>query len=390
MTIHAEGVNPVLLRWAREQAGYSFAEVAQQLQREPDEIRRWEAGEAVPTYFQLEQLADRLYKRPIALFFFPEPPDEPAIRASFRTLPDLEIEALLPDTRYALREATAMQIALRELSDGTNPSEKKIFRDLSINTNLGVDHAAAVVRGYLSVPLETQIGWKSDDDAFKNWRAAVEAKGVFVFKRSFKHEGVSGFCLIDDEFPVVYINNGTAKTRQQFSLFHELAHLLLGTSGITMDNDHYIDQLDGAARDIEVFCNAFTAEFLVPSSDFERQLPCGELPDQTATRLAKRYHVSREVVLRRLLGRGIVDQAYYETKAAEWLAEYHRGRQSRSGGGNYYATQATYLGDKFLGMAFNSYYNRHCTLEQLADYLNVKVKNVSNLEQYWLGKASTS
>ena len=47
----------------------------------------------------------------------------------------------------------------------------------------------------------------------------------------FQAEGLFGFCLQDDEFPIIYLNNSAAKSRQIFSLFHELAHLLLRTSG---------------------------------------------------------------------------------------------------------------------------------------------------------------
>jgi ribosome-binding protein aMBF1 (putative translation factor) len=49
------GVQPKVLRWAREKAGYSIDEVAQKLKREPSEVASWEAGETAPTYAQLEK-----------------------------------------------------------------------------------------------------------------------------------------------------------------------------------------------------------------------------------------------------------------------------------------------------------------------------------------------
>ena len=99
------GINPEVLRWARETAGYTVADVASALKKAPEVVAAWESGERSPTYVQLETLAYRLYKRPLALFFFPEVPEEDQPSQSFRTLPSEELEALFPDTRLALREA---------------------------------------------------------------------------------------------------------------------------------------------------------------------------------------------------------------------------------------------------------------------------------------------
>ncbi len=74
-------VTPTLIKWARARAGISVHEAAQMFKK----IEQWEAGESFPTYAQLEQLADK-FKVPIAVFFFPEPPDVPPIRESSRSL----------------------------------------------------------------------------------------------------------------------------------------------------------------------------------------------------------------------------------------------------------------------------------------------------------------
>lgn len=390
MASYAAGVNPSLLRWARERAGYSLEAVAQHFKREVAEIQGWETGAGVPTYSQLEMLAYILYKRPVAIFFFPEPPEEPEPSQSFRTLPVSEIKNLLPDTRLAIRQAQAMQIALKELNDGRNPCQRLIFREMAISIHGELADTTRAIRSYLGISLNDQIFWTSYDEALKKWRDAVQDSGIFVFKRSFKQKDVSGFCLFDEEFPVIYLNNSTSTTRQIFSLFHELSHLLLKTNAVTKVTDDYVAALVGEARDIEVYCNRFTAEYLVPSEDFEHQLSLTRTrpPDEVADVLSKHYKVSREVILRKLLDRELIDQTYYEFKVAQWIEEYEVFRQSRKGGGDYYATQATYLGDRFLGLAFTRFHQGKCTPEQLADYLNVKTKSVAGLEQHHLSKAS--
>src|SRR5712691_144472 len=124
------GINPQILVWAREKAGQTIEDVATALKKDPSVIRSWESGETSPTYVQLETLAYRVYKRPLALFFFPDPPPEPDPEQSFRTLPDSEIQELIADTRHKIRVARAMQISIAELA-GTNPATKHLLRDIS-------------------------------------------------------------------------------------------------------------------------------------------------------------------------------------------------------------------------------------------------------------------
>lgn len=71
MSAPVAGIQPSVLRWARESQGYSIDDVALHLKREPDEIEAWELGHTSPTYAQLEELAYKLYKRPLAVFFLP-------------------------------------------------------------------------------------------------------------------------------------------------------------------------------------------------------------------------------------------------------------------------------------------------------------------------------
>lgn len=143
------GINPKILTWARERTGQDVDEVAQALGKEREVIESWENGAAAPTYAQLEKLAYKVYTRPIALFFFPEPPEEPDPEHSFRTLPDLEIEKLTSDTRLKIRQALAMHLYLYELNEGVNPAASKIFREIRAELPASASSVAAEVRAYL-------------------------------------------------------------------------------------------------------------------------------------------------------------------------------------------------------------------------------------------------
>ena len=100
MAEYIQGINPTIIKWARERSGYTLQEVAKSLNRAVATISKWESGAAAPTYVQLEKLADK-YKRPIATFFFPEPPHETDFVGQL-ALRSSEIEQLDPSIRISV------------------------------------------------------------------------------------------------------------------------------------------------------------------------------------------------------------------------------------------------------------------------------------------------
>lgn len=376
------GVQPSVIRWARESMGMSIEDVAHKLKKSSEEVVAWESeGGVSPTYSQLENLAYKVFKRPLAVFFLPAPPDEiPPVR-EFRTLPDTDLQTLHADTYLQVRKAHAYQLTLKEIFDGSNPSGRQIWKQAPLSMQLSVEAQALTVRKALGISLEDQLAWKSDELALKRWREAVEAQGIFVFKAPFKQKDISGFCLLDTDLPLIYLNNSTTKTRQIFSLLHELAHLLINVSGISKFETSYVNRLPMAERKIEQFCNKVAAEILIPSADFIQQIAgfLGDaelVQDHLYANLANRYGVSREAVLRRLLDMGRVSQAFYEQKAKFWASQ-----KKAAGGGDWYASQNTYLSERFAREVIGRHYRNQISVEQASEFLGIKAKNFSGLEQ---------
>jgi Zn-dependent peptidase ImmA (M78 family) len=377
------GVEPSVIRWARESMGMSVEDVAIKIKRPLDEVIAWETEEGTsPTYSQLENLAYKVFKRPLAIFFLPAPPDEIQPVREFRSLPDADLLALHADTFVQVRKAHAYQITLKEVFEGKNPSSQLLANLASLDLQQPIATQTLAVREALGISLDTQLAWKSDDIALKKWREAIERLGIFVFKAPFKQKDISGFCLLDAEFPLIYLNNSTTKTRQIFSLLHELAHLLLNVSGISKFETAYVKELPFTERRIEQLCNRFAAEILIPSDDFARQI--ANLPnnaelmqDQIFVNLAARYGVSREAILRRFLDLERVSHAFYEQKAKFWAAQ----KKTGAGGGDWYASQNAYLSDRFAKEVVSRHYRNQFTVEQASEFLGIKAKNFAGLEE---------
>ena len=375
-----------ILRWARLTMGMSIDEVARKMGKNSNTIIDWENGKDTPTYVQLEKLAYQIYKRPLAIFFFPTPPEEETPKQSFRTLPEYEIQMLSPRMHYLLRQARVMQINLSELNSGVNPAEKNIIRELNFRPDIHAAKIASKVRKYLGIDLNHQFSWSNIDLALKEWRHHIELHGVSIFKEAFKDNVLSGFCIYDKAFPIIYINNSKPKTRQIFSIFHELCHLLLKTGGIDTRTDNYIKYLKGDDKKIEILCNSFAGEFLVPDLDFDSRISDIDINDTAIENLAFKYKVSREVILRKLFDRNLVDQDYYNEKSDQWIDEI---KPKQSGDrGNYYATKKAYLGENYIELAFSSYYKNKISVDELADYLGVKTRNISGIEHILFNKGS--
>ena len=381
-------VNHEVLRWARETCGFDIDDVVKKIKRKRvtfKTVDSWEKGTASPTYAQLERLAYEIYKRPLAIFFFPEPPKEETPRQSFRTLPEEEISLMDSRMHYLIRQARVMQINLAELNYGINPAPQQILQDLSFNPDASVAEMTSRVREYLGVNLDKQKAWKNEDVPFKKWRNTLEDNGVFVFKETFNQRlgrgsidsPFSGFCLYDQKFPIIYVNNSKSETRQIFTLFHELCHLLLGTGGVDTRLDDYIHLLKGDARKTEILCNRFAGSFLVPDDDFNNRIAGISINEDSIQKIAKLYHVSREVILRKFLDRNLIDQSYYEELVKQWASA----TPPKSGsGGDYYLTKGVYLGEHYIDLAFSRFYQKRISVEQLANYLGVKVKYVARAE----------
>lgn len=383
MAEYVSGINPDILKWARERSGYTMEAIAAFLKKDASIVNDWESGERALTYVQLEKLADK-YKRPIAIFFFPEPPEEPNIAENL-ALRSSDIDQLDPHIHILFRQAYAKQLSLMELNMDTNPSKKKIFGDLKAQPTDSAKELAQQARAYLNISVNTQVGWNSVPEALENWRDCIEEVGIFVFKEAFQDDSVDGFCLVHEEFPVIYLNNSSPPVRQIFSLFHELGHLLLGENDITRG-------ISRGGGEIEGFCDQFAAEFLVPSEDLETRLTFPTYNDDAIEELANYYKVSRPVILLKLIDKGIFTRENYWQKINQWTEEYERHLEKKAGGttssgGSYYNTRAVYLGYRFMELAFGKYQQGHCSIEQLAEHLNVKVKHLPQLEDCLLRRA---
>ena len=147
-------INPGIITWARDRSGLTIEELATSMKRNPDELRMWESGEKAPSYTSLEELAYRYLHIPLAVFFFPEPPDIEDMVNQFRRLPDYEFARLSSNTLQIIRLAQGYHESLSEI---IYPAilGRRIFTDIDTDGR-DIAELAREVRDYLGITIEHQ------------------------------------------------------------------------------------------------------------------------------------------------------------------------------------------------------------------------------------------
>lgn len=367
--------NKDIIKWARESMNITLSEASSKLNIDANKLKNIEDGVEPASYSMLENMA-RVYGRPVVLFFFSRIPEEPTPAKQFRTLPDVAFYEFDPNMYKLFRKALIMQLNVKELKDNIS-----IFENIQIELKeKDIKYSCTKVRELLGIDMLQQKKKNNISESFEMWRDAFEKIGISVFKDSFQNNAYSGFCIYDKFFPVILINNNLSKSRQLFTLFHELCHLLFKTSGIDIENDEIINSNINSRVDknIEQFCNKFAGEFLVPTEDFLNEYyfikNINFDIDEICKRLSKLYTVSKEVILRKMVDNNLVSSDYYSLLVNKWEEELMN-MPKRKKQGNYYYNKFAYLGKNYVSTVLKNYFNNSISSIQASNYLMLKPKN---------------
>ena len=376
---------PEVLRWARMSMGYTVEEAAGKAGVPADRYKSWETGSQSPTYRQLEILADKVYKRPVAILLLPKPPIEEPIEQQFRSLSNSEIRNLPSELRLGLRKAVRYQSILAEVSPAARDAASDQF-------GIAVDKDPAMLannfRLMIGFTLKDQMSWKPDE-AYRKYQAIIEKLGIFVFKMDLPMPQVRAFCLTG-KYPIIVLNKQDSRNGMIFSLFHEMAHLVLNESDVFRDEPG--DRHSQYAK-IENFCNRFAAAFLVPDEDFadhlrKLKLVKHKVNDRDIQLMARRYNVSMEVVARKLLGLTYISEQFFWQQKALWDAaakaakeRQNEALQDNDGGISQSIKILFEKGKPYISNVINAYEQGLISSSDLSDYLETKLKHLPKIQE---------
>ena len=376
-----------VLVWAREEAALTRAEVAADLDVEPDAVRAWEAGEAYPTRGQFSRLAE-LLRRPTALFFLPEPPSRAGLPTSLRSVPGLMGHRLSKEEVRQIRWARRLQEivgwVLRDEDDAPVALPQFSTNDNSLD-------AAASVRRMLGVTPAEQLAWESPSEAFRRWREVLEELGILVVQLQLGRESVRGFSAWDDHAPIVGVNTAYHPTARIFTLFHEVGHLVTRTDAACIGFVVPSDVEVGAER----WCDRFAAELLIPADALRTvtsRLGMSEHAQvsdvETARRIAGRFNVSTRAASLRLQELRLAPASLYGMVERE-LADRDWNAQGGGSGSGQPAPEKRLreLGTRVPEILINAAEDGRITRSDLSDYLNLTTGQVDDLRSLVVTRA---
>lgn len=377
-------VNPALLAWTRENAGFSIEEFAVRFKKPEEVIKAWEAGEAKPTVGQAREWA-KVCGRPLVVLYLPEPPYRFAPLEDYRRLVREEYRAgRSPELRRAIRLARDRREVVLDLIEGDEEYSVPQW-DLTINPD-DAEAAGIAIRDFLGISLSRQRTPRTTGDIWNLWRDLAEGAGALVFQMDgVDVEEARGFSLYHDSLPAVVVNPNDSERGRVFTLLHELAHLGLHSGGLC-------DR--GEDEEVEVYCNAAAAAALMPEGDFQGRT-IGMRGDHhwSETRiseLAKAFGASKEATVRRLLTFGFVTRGFYLGKRTQY-GQIHREYMKRSRGRKDLRIPREVLsisrnGTMLVGQAFRAYWDGRITVGDLAAITDVKLHSVRPLQEAYLSR----
>jgi len=341
-------INNSILKWAREEAGFSLVEAATKakiselkprgkfLGLKPwERLKQWEEGVESPSLNQLKQVA-KAYRRPILTFFLQKEPQNESFLRDFRTVGERPVSYLKsPEFAALVRRIEALQKHTKMLLE-ERQHERVPFVG-SINTDEDMSSAVDKIRKALNFPFDDQQRISNKNVLLGALRERAEGAGVFIiFEGNLGswHTDISpdvfrGLVISDDTAPFIVINPNDSKAAQVFTLAHELVHLWLGDNGVSNFDSLHINR--EGVQEREKYCNGVAAEFLVPKrwlilawkNKLEEDL------NKNIKSLSAKFKVSEICIARRLVDLRLISKETYWEQYALYIARLKALRQKQ-------------------------------------------------------------
>ncbi len=365
-------INPEMLSWARERAGFAVPEFARKMGKTPEWLQEWESGSRPLTFHQATQYAEKAYI-PLGYLFLRQPPEETLPIPDLRTIENGEIRRPSAELLDVVKQMQERQEWYKEYLSENGGEECEV-----VGRGKGSDSVDAIVtdmRQCMGIPPHPTRGtW---EDYYRGLVKQVESLGILVMRlphlgshhRRFKVEEFRGFAMVDKVAPLIFVNHADAPGARLFTLIHELCHVWLGESGVS----------DGDANTqnrIEVLCNAVAAEFLVPEGEFKQNWNQeAEYWQENLRPLEAHFHVSTWALARRAMTLGFITKSeYLQYIASEKKA--HEDREREGGGGGYYKNQKAWLSDRFSFAVSSQALNGQIMLREAGHLLGMNPANL--------------
>lgn len=393
-----EQINPRMLTWARETAGFTIPEAAPKLGlKDGARASAAEKLASIESDGQISrvmlQKAAAVFRRPLITFYLPEVPRRGERGEDFRAPGASAVSPKEEGMLDALvRDVRARQQLVHEILEDEEEAVRRPFvRSMPQHANSTA--VSDAIRATLEFATEAQRRARSPEQLFGQLRAAAERTGVYVLllgdlgspQSDIGEHVFRGFALADDVTPFVVINDNDAAAGRSFSLIHELAHIFIGASGISGPLRR------SPAHGVERLCNDAASHFLLPPGAVEQVAEGAkgadaERADELSAVIAERWHVSQGVVVYRFVRNGWISDetasALFAAFTERWRKTKERERAERdpdTDGPGYYHLRRSMVGPRLLDLTRRALRGGTITRTTAAKVLGVRPTGVDSM-----------
>ena len=387
-------VKHTILQWARENSMLSIEEAAHKLNLKNskkiaaiEKLAAIETGDKEPSRSLLLRMAKQ-YHRPLLTFYLDKPPSIGDRGEDFRTLPDHFEEIENVNVDILIRDIKARQSTVREtLIDADEENRLGFIGKHTIED--GVMLVVQTIHETLNINLDDYRTQPSYKEAFRFLRQKVEMAGIFVLLQGnlgSYHSNIAltafrGLVLSDDIAPFIVINDQDTESAWSFTLIHEMAHLILGKTGIS---GAYFN------KQIEKFCNEVASEFMLPKVEFERfQIDDfsvsnlkSEVSEYAFLHKLSSTHIAYRLYIRRDINKSVwvtLSEFFHDKWLENRKAKRDKNKQ-KDGGPDYYVIKNYKLGT-LVGLVQRLTYSGALTTTKAGMLLDIKPLKVHRLFQ---------
>ncbi|MBW1649750.1 MAG: ImmA/IrrE family metallo-endopeptidase [Deltaproteobacteria bacterium] len=377
-----------VFKWARESAKITEDAAASNVAVSVDRFKEWETGESYPTIKQAQKLA-KVYKRPFAVLFLPEIPNDFHPLQDFRKKGSKELST---SSIFIIREIQQKQAWISELNEDDEENAAQFVGRFSFN-----DSPVKVARDILNTLEINPLDYKTNNPLLE-WIHRAEKKGIFISRAGSIHsklklvvDEIQGFAIADKYAPFVFINSRDWKSPQLFTLVHELAHLWIAETGVS----NKIEASIKSSKDyhpIESFCNEVAANALILEefiTSFEDNIFDNA---KDIFKKAKSIGVSSFALLVRALNLNVISLSVYKKLKEQADYEYNefikreekkkaKQKEQKKDTPLYYPLIVNRNGILFIQTALDAYRAGFIDPAYASSLLSVKVNNFSKLEK---------
>lgn len=306
MSTNIVKINEKWLKWARTSVKYEKEEVASKLNVNPEKITEWEeTGEL--TQNELIDLSNVYEVSPYTFFDSNDPVYDENIH-DFRTINSKKIK-ITPEIMFELRRAKENRDTLLNFEDDFDDFEFPLF---SLNT-VDSDNPVIVAKQIRHL---LNMSRSNSHRKLDYWINLIESLGILVFEfYNIKPEQLRGYALYYDKLPIIGINHKESNNAKKFTLFHELAHLIMEKDGISNINEYFLNN-------DEAYCNKVAAEVLLPNDLFKKYVEDNstykKFRPQDIKGLSQIFNVSKQVIVRKALDLRFISHNDYNKRINEF------------------------------------------------------------------------